>query len=77
MTRWEKLSRVLLLLVDSSRQTSGAISHLASEYGRSCDTLDRLERLIEETHASHQKANRQLVEVEARVSRLERAANGE
>lgn len=75
MTRWEKLSQVLLRLVDEARSTHGAISHLASSYGRTCDTLDRLEKLIEETHASHQKANRQLVEVEARVSRLERSGS--
>lgn len=75
MTRWEKLSQVLLRVVDELRVVGSSVRHLNSEYGRSCDTLERIEKLVEETHASHQKSNRQYTELEARVSQLERAGD--
>jgi hypothetical protein len=75
MTRWEKLSTVLLRLVDSARQQSGAIAHMTSNFGRMCDTLDRVETRLDETHASHQKAIREYTGLEARVTKLERSGN--
>ena len=77
MTRWEKISLVLLRLVDSARGTEGAIGHLSSQVGRMCDTLERVEALCESTNASHQKAIRFDAEIDSRVAKLERsAANG-
>lgn len=73
MNRWEKLSVVLLRLIDSARGVEGAIKHISSNFGRAGDTLERLERLVEETHASHQKANRQYIDLDARVTHLERS----
>jgi hypothetical protein len=75
MTRWEKLSTVLLRLVDSARQQSGAIAHMTSKFGRSLDTLERIEARQEEIHASHQKSNREYSGLEARVTKLERGGN--
>lgn len=77
MNRWEKLSVVLLRLVDSARGTQGAIAHVSGQVGRMCDTLARIEALCESTNASHQKTIRFDAEIDARVSKLERAsANG-
>lgn len=75
MTRWEKLSAVLLRLVDSARTQTGAIAHLSSQFGRALDTLERIEKGQEEIHASHQKANREYAGLEARVTKLERSGN--
>ena len=77
MTRWEKLSHVLLRLVDSARQHTGAIQHMTREFGRMCDTLERIEHLTEEIHASHQKANRELTGLATRVTKLERRNDGD
>ena len=77
MNRWEKLSTVLLRLVDSARGTAGAIAHVSGQVGRMCDTLERIEALCESTNASHQKAIRFDAEIDSRVAKLERsAANG-
>lgn len=75
MTRWEKISNVLLRLVDSARGVEGAVKHMTSQFGRMCDTLERLEKLTEETHASHQKANREVATLDSRVAKLERVSN--
>lgn len=75
MTRWEKLSGVLLRLVDSARTTSGAVAHMTSALGRLCDTLERIESRQEEIHASHQKANREIQALDSRVTRIERNGN--
>lgn len=75
MTRWEKLSGVLLRLVDSAREQSGALNHMRTAFGRFCDTMDRVESRLDETHASHQKTIRQYSELEARVTRIERNGN--
>jgi hypothetical protein len=76
MNRWEKLSTTLLRLVDAARTSQGAVAHMTSEFGRMCDTLDRLEKLVEETHASHQRSNRLNAETEARLTKLERKSAG-
>jgi prefoldin subunit 5 len=75
MNKWEKISTVLLHLVSEVRVLGGAVRHVSSEFGRACDTLERMERRQEEIHASHQKANREITSLDTRVSRLERGGN--
>lgn len=75
MNRWQKLSSVLLRLIDSARTTSGAVSHLSSQFGRALDSLDRIETKLDETTASHTKINREYSQLEARVTKIERSGN--
>jgi len=75
MTRWEKLSNVLLHILGEQRNVSAALSHVSSALGRLCDTVERIEANEEARHASHQKANREYAALDARVSRLERVSN--
>lgn len=75
MSRWEKLSLVLLRLVDSARGAQGAITHVSGQVGRMCDTLERIEALCESTNASHEKALRFDAQIDARVAKLERASS--
>lgn len=75
MIKWEKLSVVLLRLVDSARGVEGAIKHVSSNFGRMGDALERIESRQEEIHASHQKANREYAGLEARVTKIERSGS--
>ena len=72
MNRWEKIGRGLLLVADELRMQRGAVQHVTSNFGRMFDVLERIEAKQDEICASHQKANRQLVEIEARLTLQER-----
>jgi hypothetical protein len=73
MTRWEKVSNCFLRIADELRLQRGATAHLASQVGRMCDILVRIETTQEEIHASHQRSIREIAGLEARVTKVERA----
>lgn len=76
MTRWEKLSAVLLHVLGEQRNVSAALGHVSSALGRLCDTVERIEANEEARHASHQKANREYASLDTRVAKLERERHG-
>lgn len=76
MTRWEKLSGVLLHILGEQRNVGAALAHVSSALGRLCDTVERIEANEEARHASHQKAHREFATLDARVTRLERERPG-
>ena len=72
MNRWEKIGRGLLLVADELRTQRAALHHVTANFGRMFDVLERIESKQDEINASHQKANRQLIEVETRLAAQER-----
>jgi septal ring factor EnvC (AmiA/AmiB activator) len=72
MSRDSKTAAAILSLVDELRAQRSANIQLSSAVGRLTDEISDLRGQVEERNASHSKTTREVAELDARVTRLER-----